>query len=187
VKQKPLTKILDGASKGDRKSQESLYKEYYSYGMSVCLRYAANRDEAVGILNDGFMKVFTHLDQYDRGRPFNAWFRKILINGALNHHKKNEKHSHQVGLEMIPEVPDIRVNALDELEYNDMVRVVQSLPSAYRTVFNLYVMEGYTHEEIAEMLEISIGTSKSNLSRARLKLRKMLTPRNHEEAYIRHE
>jgi RNA polymerase sigma-70 factor (ECF subfamily) len=187
VEQKPTAKILDGAAKEDRKCQESLYKTYYSYGMSICLRYSAHREEALEILHDGFMKLFSHIQQYDRERSFTAWFRKILINAALNHYKKNLKHTNQVGLELIPEMPDLQKNIISELEYTHIVTVVQSLPSAYRTVFNLYVMEGYSHEEIADMLEISIGTSKSNLSRARLKLRKMLTPRDHEKAYIRHE
>ena len=187
MEQKPAKKILDGAAKNDRKSQEMLYKTYYSYGMSICLRYSATREEALEILNDGFMGVYTNIKQYDRERPFTAWFRKILINAALNHYRKTLKYAHHIGLEHIPELPDLQKTAINELEYDDIIRAIQSLPTAYRTVFNLYVLEGYNHEEIAGILKISTGTSKSNLSRARLKLRKMLTPRDHEKAYIRHE
>ncbi len=152
--------------------------------MSVCLRYAANREEAVEILHDGFMKVFTHLDQFDNNRPFTPWFRKIIINGALNHYKQSLKHSCEVGLENIPELPDLKISALTQLEYRDLIKIIQSLPLAYRTVFNLYALEGYGHAEIAELLNISVGTSKSNLFRAREKLRMMLTPENHEKAYL---
>jgi RNA polymerase sigma factor (sigma-70 family) len=179
-----LRPILEGASRGERKCQESLYKEFYGYGMSVCLRYSANREEAVEILHDGFMNVFKNLGQFDSNRPFTPWFRKIVINCALNHYKQFLKYSNEVGLESIPEFPDIQISALSQLEYSDLIKVIQSLPLAYRTVFNLYVIEGYGHTEIAELLNISIGTSKSNLFRAREKLRMMLTPENHEKAYL---
>lgn len=177
--------MLIGASKGDRKCQELLYKQFYSYGMSICLRYTSNREEAVEVLNDAYMKVFLNIDQYDQEKPFTSWFRRILINTAINYHKKHLKHNHG-SLEKIQEPPVLQQNVLDELNYQEVVKVIQTLPLAYRTVFNLYVIEGYTHEEIATMLHISIGTAKSNLFRARAALRKRLT-KNHEEGAARNE
>ncbi|MEX2565683.1 MAG: sigma-70 family RNA polymerase sigma factor [Cyclobacteriaceae bacterium] len=180
-------KLLNGISNGDRKSQEMLYKQFYSYGMSICLRYAANREESLEILHDGYLNVFQHFDRYDPQRPFTQWFRKILINGAINYYKKNLNHSQNIGLEHIPEIPDLGKNASDDLKYMDIIQVIQALPIRYRTVFNLYAIEGYNHHEISDILGISEGTSKSNLHRARQKLRTMLTIRNHEEASIKNE
>jgi RNA polymerase sigma factor (sigma-70 family) len=185
VEQKPTSKILNGILQNDRKCQELLYKQFYSYGMSISLRYTNNRDEAVEVLNDGFMKVFSHISHYDSGRNFTAWFRKILINTAINYHKKNIKHNH-LGLDKLPDVPALQQSALEELGYHEMILLIQELQLAYRTVFNLYVIEGYTHEEIGTMLTISVGTSKSNLSRARAHLRSKLT-QNQQEGATRHE
>lgn len=155
--------------------------------MSICLRYAANREESLEILNDGYLKVFQYIDQYDPQRPFTHWFRRILINGAINYFKKNLNDSQIVGLENILEIPDIRTNALSNLKYNDIIQLIQALPIKYRTVFNLYAIEGYDHQEISDLLGISVGTSKSNLHRARLKLRNMLTVGNHEKASFKNE
>jgi len=185
VEHRPTSNIIKGTSKGDRKCQELLYQQFYSYGMSISLRYTANREEAVEVLNDGFMKVFMTFGQYDHAKSFTSWFRRILINTAINYYKKNVKYNHK-GLENIPDLPQLQHDALDELSYQEMIQVIQTLPLAYRTVFNLYVIEGFTHEEISEMLQISVGTTKSNLSRARANLRKILT-KNHEEGATRHE
>lgn len=182
-----LEPILEGASRGERKCQESLYREFYGYGMSICLRYSANRAEAVEILHDGYMKVFKNLRQFDPNNPFIPWFRKILINCSINHYKKNLKYSKEIGLENIPDPPDLQISALSQLEYKDLIKAIQTLPLAYRTVLNLFIIEGYKHSEIAELLNISEGTSKSNLFRAREKLRIILTPENHEKAYLRNE
>src|SRR5690606_8566150 len=147
---------------------EHLYKQFYSYGMSICLRYTATREEAVEVLNDGSMKVFLNIDRYDAANPFTSWFRRILINTSINYYKKNVKHNHQT-LENIPDQPFLQHDAVDELSYQEMINLIQNLPLAYRTVFKLYVIEGFTHEEIAGMLHMSVGTAKSNLSRARAK------------------
>lgn len=185
MEQKPTSTILKGASKGDRKCQELLYRQFYGYGMSVCLRYTATREEAVEVLNDGFMKVFLNIDHYDPESSFTAWFRRILINTSINHYKKNVKH-HHTALDHIKDPPFLQHDALDELSYQEIIGLIQNLPLAYRTVFNLYVIEGFTHEEIAGILQISVGTAKSNLFRARAKLKNLLT-RNHEEGATRHE
>lgn len=176
--------ILDGSEKGDRNSQELLYKQFYSYGMGVCLRYTSSREEAVEVLNDGFLKVFKNLKQFERGRSFKSWFRKILIHTAINHLKKYGKHKMDIGLENIQELQENGGNVLDGLGYEDTLALVQTLTPVYRTVFNLYVMEGYSHEEIAGMLGISVGASKSNLSRARANLRCLLK-KNHEQRFAR--
>lgn len=182
----PTKALIGGLSKNDGKSQELLYKQFYSYGMSICLRYTSTREEAVEVLNDGFMKVFTKIDHYDENYAFKSWFRRILINTAINHNKKSINNQHHLGLDQVVEVNDGGGQALSELSYAELIQCVQSLSPSYRMVFNLYVIEGYTHEEIAEQLGISVGASKSNLSRARENLREILK-RNHEKGLARYE
>lgn len=175
-----LQTLISGCRKGDRKSQEHLYQKYYAYGMSVCLRYTVNEEEAIEVLNDSFMKVFTKLETFDTGKPFQTWFRRILINTAINYFHRNEKHQHHQPLEGSTELA-YEQHILSQLSYKEIIRLVQQLSPVYRTVFNLYVIDGYPHEEIAEVLQISVGASKSNLSRARANLRVMLK-KNHREA-----
>jgi RNA polymerase sigma factor (sigma-70 family) len=171
-----LTEILKKCLKDDRTSQKLLYEKFYGYGMSVCLRYAKDEDDAIEILNDGFLKVFNGLKKFDLERPFRPWFRKIVINEAINHFKKHEKRMKNELLkeaEGSTSIDDI----LSKIAYEEVVAMIQLLSAAYRTVFNLYVIDGYKHEEIADMLGISVGTSKSNLSKAREKLQTLVKER----------
>ncbi len=164
-----LEELLKGCLKDSRQSQKLLYEKFYGYGMSVCIRYAKDEDDAIEILNDCFLKVFNGLKKFDLSRPFKPWFRRIIINEAINHFKKHEKRmkNEQIkGTEANSSIDDI----LSKIAYEEVVAMIQTLTTAYRTVFNLYVIDGYKHEEIANMLGISIGTSKSNLSKAREKL-----------------
>ncbi len=165
--------IIKGCSKNDRESQKQLYKLYYSYAMSICLRYSRNYDDAVEVLNDAFMKVFSNIDKYDTARPFKAWLRVILINASIDHYKKNLKHNKNQELsETQGMTSDFRPD--NEIRYEDLMRLVQKLSPVYRAVFNLYVIDGYKHKEIAEMLNINVSTSKANLTKAKANLRKML-------------
>lgn len=177
-------KIWQGLLGNNRKAQEVLYKLYYSYGMSICLRYTATRDEAKEILHDGFMILFSTPEKFDPSQPFKPWFRRVLVNLCINFFKKQQKQIHQTGFEFIPESNDSQPSALDVMQYDELVKLIHGLPPSYRTVFNLYVLDGFSHEEIAGMLEISIGTSKSNLSRAKEKLRAQLKPRTNEQEIL---
>lgn len=162
-----------------------LYQQFYGYGMSVCLRYARSKDEALEILNDGFLKIFTRINKYDPERSFKGWVRKVLINTALDHYRKHLKHYKMVThskSEDLQEAAHDNLNGLNHLLYNDLIALVQHLSPAYRAVFNLHVIDGYTHEEIADMLEISVGTSKSNLSKARSNLQVMIK-KNYKDEY----
>lgn len=165
-----------------RGSQKTLYQEFYAYGMSICLRYADNRDEAAEILNDGFMKVFQNIGRFDLTRPFKPWLRRIIVNTAINHyHQKNRALKAE-------ELDRVNQNASEEkilsgITYDEILEMLRKLPPAYRTVFNLHVIEGYKHEEIAAMLGVSVGTSKSNLFKAKEQLRKILN-NFFEEDYV---
>ncbi len=157
---------------------------FYGYGMSICIRYANDRDSAAEMLNDAFMKIFTNLRKFDLSRPFKPWLRRVLINTCLNFIKRNNtvftSDLEDVHNQSSPE------EILSGIAYDDVLKMIRKLSPAYRTVFNLYVIEGYKHEEIAEMLNISTGTSKSNLSKAKQQLRKVLKD-YFEEEYERAE
>lgn len=170
--------LLEACRRGNRGSQKKLYEHFYAYGMSVSLRYSKNNEEAKEILNDAFLKVFTRIDQYDSNFPFKGWFRKVLVNTALDYYRSR----HQKQAEQLIFSPGLLESELQEASAppprvspeEDLLPIVQQLPPAYRMVFNLYVMEEYKHHEIADMLNISVSTSKSNLFRAKAKLRDML-------------
>jgi len=165
--------LLDGCRNGDRKSQELLYRQFYGYAISVCMRYTRSRDEAVEVLNDGFMKVFTKTEKYDPGRSFKGWLRRIMINTALDHYRRQVKHYFHEDVESVS-CTAAGDTILSTIAHQDLIRLVQQLTPAYRMVFNMYVIDGYSHEDIASQLDISIGTSKSNLARARENLKNML-------------
>lgn len=133
------------------------------------------------MLNDGFMKVYQGLEKFDTAKSFQAWFRRILINTAINHYHKYKKHDYHDTIETQTEVLADDTNIISQLSYEEIFALIQQLTPMYRTVFNLFVIDGYAHEEISEALGISVGTSKSNLSRARAQLRVMLK-KNEREA-----
>lgn len=179
-----LSDLLAGCLRNQRKSQELLYRQFYGYAMSVCLRYAHTRESALEVMNDGFLKVFTRLDQYDSAQPFKGWLRRILINAAIDHYRQEVRHEHESIEPFEQTVVSETANAFSQLAHEDLMNLIQQLSPAYRLVFNLYVMDGFTHEEIAGQLGISVGASKSNLARARENLRLLVKHLNNDE-YVR--
>ena len=169
-----LHNIIKGCRKQDRNSQHELYKLFYAYGMSISIRYVKNEDEAIHILNDSFMKVFSRIRKFDEQYDFKPWFRKIVVNTSIDYMKKQNKLIMKSQLEEARHIQD-REDILSKIGYKELINLVQSLSTAYRTVFNMYVIDGYKHDEIAKTLNISVGTSKSNLSKARAQLRDMIT------------
>lgn len=147
---------------------------FYAYGMSITLRYADSRDQAAQTLNDAFMKVFTNIDQYDINRPFKPWLRRIIINTAINHFHRHANEPQEERLEAARNAVSTSETITSGINYAEIIDMVQELSPAYRTVFNLHVIEGFKHKEIAEMLDISVGTSKSNLSKAKHNLQAIL-------------
>ena len=169
--------LIEGCIKKDRKSQKELYKLYYGYALRICLRYTKNKDEAVEVVNDGFMKVFMNIVRYQVEQSFNSWLSTIMINTAIDHYRKRIKQLEMEELNDQHQVED-RENILSNINYEDLIKLVQKLSYAYRTVFNLFAIDGYTHEEISDLLHISVGSSKSNLFKARENLKKMLVENN---------
>ncbi|MFT7121816.1 MAG: RNA polymerase sigma-70 factor (ECF subfamily) [Neolewinella sp.] len=168
-----LPVILRGCREKQRQSQHELYKLFYPYGMSVAIRYMEEEGEALSVVNDTFLKVFKNIKKYDSGKPFKPWFRKILVNTAINQLKKQQKYRKESAMDEARDIAD-REEILSQIHYQELVSLVQSLTSSYRAVFNMYVIDGFRHDEIARALGISVSTSKSNLVRARRKLQEML-------------
>jgi len=167
--------IIKGCIAGDRASQRRLYDLYAQKMMGVCLWYARNREEAEEVLQDGFIRVFTYIHTYKGQGSFEGWIRKIVVNAALL--KYRNKSQLRAIVEYNAEEHDIKESdtVLEMLEAKELIKLVQTLSPGYRMVFSLYVLEGLKHREIAELLGISEGTSKSNLADARLILQKALT------------
>lgn len=165
--------LIQGCKRKDRESQRLLYQHYYSYAFSICLRYSRNAAEAKEVVNDGFMKVFGKIEQYEAEAPFKGWLRKIMINTSIDQYRKELKFQQHHSIESANEV-FIQPSVMGELSNEAIIGLVQKLSPAYKAVFNLFVIDGFTHDEIAKMLGISSGTSKSNLLKARENLRKML-------------
>ncbi|OON67098.1 RNA polymerase sigma factor [Hymenobacter sp. CRA2] len=162
-----LDEILAGCRRGQPAAQRQLY-EHLSYRlMGVCLRYCPTRDEAEDALQNAFVKIFTNLHQYAGQGPFEAWARRIAVTTAINAYHQRRLRGPHVDYEEATEQAHPDGTPLDQLSANDVVSLMQTLPLGYRTVLNLYAVEGYSHAEIADLLGISEGTSKSQLSRAR--------------------
>lgn len=167
-----LLKIIKGCKRNERSHQEDLYRKFFSYGLTVSMHYTNDRAEAEDVLNEGFYKVFKKINQFDESENFKPWFRKLLVNTAIDYHRKyNKLQIVEDALHMHYEESNISTG-LDKLQFDDLLKALQALPNQYRLVFNLYVMEGFNHEEISEKLGIGVSTSKSNLSRAKAILRK---------------
>lgn len=166
--------VIDGCKKGDRLAQEKLYRSFYGAMMNICVRYTKNEADAMEVLNTGFFKVFKNIKLYagSKAAPY-TWIRTIIINTCLNFIRSKEKEI------ITREISDgaeayIQPNVLASLTSEDILQLVRKLPPATQAVFNLYVIDGYTHKDIAEMLAISEGTSKWHLSEARKTLQKQL-------------
>ena len=168
-----LSDIIKGCLEDNSIAQEKLYQQFASKMFAVCLRYAGDYDEAKDVLQDGFVRIFTNLHQFNEKGSFEGWIRRIMINTAL------EKYRDKYYLNRVDNQEDrfeIRVenDVYEDLSAQDLMRMIQELSPKYRMVFNLYAIEGYSHKEISALLKISEGTSKSNLSRARAILQKKL-------------
>lgn len=166
-----LKKLVQQCKKQDLKAQEELYRQYSPRFFSLCLKYSGSYEEAQDLLQDGFVKIFTKLEQFSDKGSFEGWMTRIFINTALKKAKKEK-----LFLALVEDYPDeVEVQFDEELLTLDVIiKIIQELPTAYRHVFNLYVMDGHSHKEIAELLQISEGTSKSNLARARQKLKESI-------------
>lgn len=166
--------VIRGCRKKKRQFQELLYRRFFALGMSICLRYTNCREDALEVLQDGFMKVYNHLSSFDETKPFKSWFRKILVNTALDHYRREKRYRLTIQLDLPDEAMLEPFQAdLPAIDAEDILALFRRLPDMLRITYNLYEVEGYRHDEIAGMLDISPGTSRSNLSRAKKMLRQL--------------
>ena len=161
-----IDELLEGCKAGNRKMQEALYKHTASKMMAVCMRYAKDRMEAEDVLQVGYVKVFQKVKEYRGDGSFEGWIRRVMVNTAIESYRKNLRTLSVVPIEDAYEQPATGFD-FSRLGMQDLMKVIQKLADGYRMVFNMYVIEGYSHKEIAETLGISEGASKSQLSRAR--------------------
>jgi RNA polymerase sigma-70 factor (ECF subfamily) len=169
--------LINRCLKNDAKAQEQFYRLFAPKMYGICLRFAKSQIEADDILQEGFIKVFMNLKSYRNEGSLEGWIRRTIVNTAINLYKKNLKYQNDIDIEKTGAATQLNYNAraIDNLNMEELLKLISRLPAGYRMVFNLNVIEGYTHKEIGELLQISENTSKSQLSRARQVLQKQIT------------
>lgn len=165
--------LIEGCCRQDRKSQEMLYKRFSSKMLVTCLRYTKGRQEAEDVLQEGFIKVFNKIDTFRGESSLEHWIRRIMIRTALNHQRSKLYLYPMVDVDYLGDTEKSGIG-LEDLAWQDLLAMIQSLPTGCQVIFNLFAIEGYQHKEIAEMLEINEGTSKSQYARARALLKDMI-------------
>jgi RNA polymerase sigma-70 factor (ECF subfamily) len=165
--------LIDGCLKGDRRAQKSLYEKYASKMFGVSRRYVKTIENAEEVIVEAFCKVFQKMDLYTGQGSFEGWIRKVVVNESLMFIRKNYRFNEHLDINDVP-VQAVNITIEDELSANEILGLLDQLPTGYRTVFNLYVLEGLKHKEIAEMLEISINTSKSQLILAKKRMKELV-------------
>jgi RNA polymerase sigma factor (sigma-70 family) len=174
INERELPQILEGCRRQERASQYRLYTGFYAYSMSIVRRYIRHPETAEEVINDAFFKLFTKFDLFSGAQLFRPWLRRILINTAIDRLRSEMRHPLMEEIQNAQEA-DADQGLIEALTYEQVLKMLDKLPPSYRTVFNLFVVDGFSHEEIAETLQISIGASKSNLSRARQHLKTYLS------------
>lgn len=166
--------IIEGCRKQKRKAQKMLYQLYYRKMLGVSMRYCHSQEEAEDIVQEGFYTIFSKFHMFLNSGPLEAWMRRIVVNTAIDHYRKLKRYNHFDILEDHPKQKELTVDFPDNLTAEKIMETVRKLPNGYLQVFNLYAIEGYSHREIAELLQVSVNTSKTQLLKARRYLQKLL-------------
>lgn len=185
-----ILKLVAGCLKNDRNSQRHLYQWLYSYAMKICYRYTSQQHEAEELTNESFVKLFKNIHVFDASRQPNAealfkgWFKRIIVNTCIDHLRRHHPIVNGYQLtEANENISEEQETGIDKLAYAEIIEAIKLLTPAYRAVFNMFVIDGLSHEEIAVQLNISVGASKSNLSKARQNLRKIILQQTAYKAY----
>lgn len=166
-------KLIRQCKLGDLKYQELLYKQFYGYALGIGLRYCTNRDDALEVVNDAFIKIFNTIKSFDDQLPFKPWLRKVIVHTAIDQHRKNKRNLTDTNLDEAAGIATPAI-AITQLYAKDILLMLNGLPEINRLVFNLYEVDGFSHEEISKMLNIAESSSRVYLSRAKEKLRKLI-------------
>ena len=164
--------IISQCKTGSLKYQEALYKRFYSYAMGISLHYSLNRDDALEVVNDAFIKVFNAISSYNSDKPFKAWLRTIIVNTAIDRRRKDMKF--QLHVELDYATPVMAGSTAANLDVQDILKLMKNLPPLQAAIFNLYEVDGYNHDEISVLLNIPVSSSRVYLSRAKEKLRSLI-------------
>lgn len=175
------TELIQGCLRNDRKSQEMLYKRHFHTMMSMCMKYTKDEDKALLILNDGFLKVFQKLGSFRSEGSLEGWIRRLIYHTMADHYKKEKSYVKFIQFDM-PQEKASQSTPADPLEMEDLIGLLDKIPERSSAVFRLFAIEGYSHEEISEMMHISTGTSKWHLSHARERLRSLILNENHAKS-----
>lgn len=167
--------LITGCIKGDRKAQRELYDTYSRKMMGVCYRYVGEQETARDLLQEGFIKVFANINSYSGSGSFEGWMRKIFVNSSLEYLRKSNVLKEATDLDSLAELVEPDASAISKISSKELMQLVNKLPDGFRTVFNLFAIEGYSHKEIADMLSITESTSRSQYTRARQILQKKIS------------
>lgn len=173
--------LLQGCKEGNRLAQKCLYERYFGKMMGIAMRYTKHQEEAIEILNTAFLKIFTSLDKYEDNNNLAGWIAKIIFNTAIDHVRRHTKYRQVMHFADSDHDSPVQNDSIDHLNAEDLYRMIQKLPAASRAVFCLYVIDGYKHKEIAEMLDITVGTSKWHLANARKELQELIARQRPKE------
>ncbi len=165
--------IIDQCKNGSLKYQEILYKHFYRYAMGISMRYSLDSDDALEVVNDAFIKVFNHIKGYNNDKPFKAWLRTIVVNTSIDRRRKELKHQLHIDIDHAVQVQS-SAKAIENLHVQDIMKLMKELPPIQLTIFNMYEMDGYSHDEIASILNMPASSSRVYLSRAKEKLRSLI-------------
>lgn len=178
---KQFKQLIDGCLQGDRRSQQAVYKLLYGKMKAVCLRYTRDSDQAMDVLQEGFIKVFQNMERYSGSGSFEGWVRRIMVNLSIDRFRKSKNdfilmNDAMSAEQWEDEIEEEELAEQDQYDFkpHQIIEAMQQLSPAYRTVFNLYVFENYTHQDIADALGVSVGTSKSNFAKAKRNMKKIL-------------
>lgn len=184
TKQNTDKQLVEGCLKGHRLAQKELYDRYFGKMLGIAMRYTKHQEEAIEILNASFMKVFNSLDKYQDNNNLAGWIAKIVFNCSIDHVRKHTKYRKVMNFEVEKDRPVLN-DSINNLNVEDIYKLIQQLPAASRTVFCLYVVDGYKHKEVAEMLDITVGTSKWHLANARKELQRLIKQQDKNELVLR--
>lgn len=168
--------FIKACARREQWAQKFLYEEFYGSMMALCLRYANNNDDALDILHEGFIKVFRNISKYQPDTSLSSWIRRIMVNTAIDFYRKSIRRRTD-DIDAAFDLSTNEADAVSQCSEQQILDAIQQLTPVYRAVFNLYVIEGYSHKEVADMLSITESTSRSNLVKARMKLKEILTTR----------